>query len=583
MPPERSRRRFSWAWLLLAGGLQALCFAPGPLPAWSLPFVQIASLAVLSAHAFAARTVAQAARYGWLFGLAQFGIGVYWLVISMHRYGGLALPLAIAALLLFAAAMALYPAAACALTARLGGGRRGPLERAPRQILNAALWACAWTLTEWLRGTLFTGFTWLNIGYAHAEGMFAAWAPFVGVYGIAWLAAFAAGAVALMARAKDTAHDRSAAAVVGLALISGLLGIAWSHIQWAHPHGAPLLVRLVQPATPLAQKFDHERFPDTVRDLLHLATLPAKDTAARPDLIVFPETALPIFQDRIGPDIWRQWRSAAQRMDATLLLGVPLHNTTGGKNRYTNAAVAIHPGPASAMPPLGQPSDWHYDKHHLVPFGEFIPPGFHWFVRTMNIPLGDFDRGALQQTPLMLDGQAFAVDICYEDTFGEEIAASVDPVPDTGQAGLPLDRREGHSRHRPGAGERTTGPMVDHAGNAPAGASILVNISNLAWFGNTWALRQHLWMARMRALETARPVLRATNTGMTAAIGPHGDIRGALEPDRPGVLDVEVQGTQGLTPYVRWKNIPILVWSLLGLLWSYRRRPRRDGTEATPT
>lgn len=169
-------------------------------------------------------------------------------------------------------------------------------------------------------------------------------------------------------------------------------------------------------------------------------------------------------------------------------------------------------------------------------------------MRALKIPLGDFNRGPLRQPPLLLDGQALAVDICYEDTFGEEIAASVRPD-DTG---------------------------------AP-GASILVNLSNLAWFGNTWALRQHLWIARMRALETARPVIRSTNTGMTAAIDPTGEVRGMLDPAVPGVLDVEVQGTQGLTPYVRWGNGPILGWALLGLLLAarYRGKTTREGRAAS--
>ncbi|MGA0582491.1 MAG: nitrilase-related carbon-nitrogen hydrolase, partial [Castellaniella sp.] len=174
---------------------------------------------------------------------------------------------------------------------------------------------------------------------------------------------------------------------------------------------------------------------------------------------------------------------------------------------------------------------------HLVPFGEFIPPGFHWFVRAMRIPLGDFDRGPAHQPPLAVGDQLLAFDICYEDTFGEEIAATVAP----------------------------DGP------DAP-GASILANLSNLAWFGDGWALRQHLWIARMRALETSRPMVRATNTGATAVIDAQGQVLGALDPGRPGVLDAEVQGTQGLTPYVRWGNAPILIWTLLGLLLAVRKR-----------
>ncbi|WP_066459231.1 apolipoprotein N-acyltransferase [Castellaniella caeni] len=524
----------TWLWVLVAGAIEALCFAPGPLPAWVLPFAQIGALSVLAASTWRATGPRQAAFYGWLFGLAQFTVGVYWLTISMHEFGGLSLWLASAALLLFAACMALYGAAACALSAWLSAAHKNPEQRAARQVLNAVTWASAWTLFEWLRGTLFTGFTWLNIGYAHAEGMFAAWAPVVGVYGLAWLAAFAAATIGLMARAKDTPYDRSAAAGIALTLLAGLAGIAATHLSWSQPDGTPLLVRLVQPATPQAEKFDPARFLQAQEHARRLAGLAAKSPADQPSLVILPETVVPIFQDEIPAPVWQPWLDLAQRMNAAIVLGLPLHTQRDGGNQYTNSATVLYPG--DTRPPL-VPERWHYDKHHLVPFGEFIPPGFRWFVHALQIPLGDFNRGALRQAPLSLDGQALAIDICYEDTFGEAIAASVAP----------------------------------DASGAP-GASILVNLSNLAWFGNTWALRQHLWMARMRALETARPMLRATNTGTTAAIAPDGAVLGALDPAIPGVLDVEVQGMTGLSPYVRWGNLPVLVWSVLGLLLAARRR-----------
>ncbi len=527
----------SWLYLILAGALQALCFAPGPLPAWSLPFVQIASLAVLAAQTWQAGTLRQAALRGWLFGWVQFSIGVYWLTISMHQFGGLALPLAIAALLLFTAAMALFAAGACALTAWLCAAYRLPQQKAGRQILNALVWASAWASFEWLRGTLFTGFPWLNIGYAHAEGMFAAWAPFIGVYGVAWLAAFAAGAIALMARAKDTPYDRSAAATIALALLSGLLGIAWGHIDWARASGQPMLVRLVQPATPQADKFNPDRFSEAMTRTHRLAGLAAKSPEDQPQLIVLPETVLPVFQDRISPAFWQSWIRLSQTMQAPIIMGLPLHTRSQSADRYTNSATVIQP--TDTQGPL-QPGQWHYDKQHLVPFGEFIPTGFHWFVHAMNIPLGDFNRGQPGQAALHIGDQALAINICYEDAFGEEIAAAV----------------------RPGA-------------NGQPGASVLVNLSNLAWFGNSWALRQHLWISRMRALETARPVIRATNTGTTAAIGPKGEVRAELDPGVPGVLDVEIQGAQGLTPYVRWGDRPILIWLLALLLAGLYLRKKR--------
>lgn len=541
MPPDRRAGWRQGLSILVAGGVQALCFAPGPLPAWSLPFVQIGSLAVLAACTWRAERVREAALNGWLFGLVQFAIGVYWFTISMHTFGGLALPLAVAALVMFAATMGLYSAAACALSAWLCAAWRSPRQQAPRQILNAVVWASSWTLFEWLRGTLFTGFTWLDAGYAHAEGMFAAWAPVVGVYGLTWLAAFSAAAVALMARAKDCApYDRSAAAVVAVALGCGLAGIAGQHIQWVQPLGSPLMVRLIQPATPQSEKFDPRLFETAIDQSLRLADLPVKGESTAPSLIVFPETVMPIFQDEIPTAIWSRWQALAQRQQATLLMGIPLHQRTADGDRYTNGAIALPPDDTSFP---RTPAPWHYDKHHLVPFGEFIPPGFRWFVHALQIPLGDFNRGPLIQPPLRLSGQSIAVDICYEDAFGEQIAAQVAPPPDG------------------------------------AGASILVNISNLGWFGNSWALRQHLWMARMRALETARPLVAATNTGMTVALDPYGQVRGSLDPGIPGVLDVEVLGTQGLTPYVRWRNAPVLAWLGLWLIVGLGRKAgrRRQG------
>lgn len=526
--------------LICAGLLHALSFAPGPLPSWILPFTQIGTLAVLARYVYLAASAKQAAWRGFLFGLTQFALGVYWLTISMHEYGGLPMPLAIAALLLLSAALALYPALAAACCLALCRMHRTVDISIGRYLLNAALWASCWTLAEWLRGTLFTGFPWLAIGYAHVEGMFAAWAPFVGVYGISWLAAFASGAIALMIQAKDTPYDHRAALTLGLAIVTGLLGIAWTHIDWVRVDGQPLILRLVQTNTPQSEKFDPARFEQSLINAMQLADLPPKAAEAAPQLIILPETVMPVFQDRIAPAVWHRWQEVAARRQATLLMGVPLHRVIDGTERYTNGAFAFDRQTSLEALTRAQ-TPWHYDKHHLVPFGEFIPPGFHWFVRAMRIPLGDFDRGPARQAPLHIGSQALAVDICYEDVFGEEIIQAVRP---------------------------------DSMGKNSA--SILVNISNLAWFGNTWALRQHLQISRMRALETARPIVRATNTGMTAVIDPRGQVRAVLDPATRGVLDVEIQGTQGLTPYVRWGNAPTLAWASLCLLLGLWRRKRAE-------
>ncbi|HEU4620935.1 MAG TPA: apolipoprotein N-acyltransferase, partial [Burkholderiaceae bacterium] len=201
--------------------------------------------------------------------------------------------------------------------------------------------------------------------------------------------------------------------------------------------------------------------------------------------------------------------------------------TNNGDYAYTNSATAITPDHGWPNEGQGAPR---YDKHHLVPFGEFIPFGFRWFVDAMRMPLGDFTRGADNQPTFSLAGQHIAINICYEDLFGAQIA---NPV------------------RRPPSGEPAT---------------ILINLSNIAWFGDSAALPQHLLASRMRAIETGRPMLRATNTGMTAVVTPNGSVQAQLAPFTQAALTQPVQGMQGLTPYARWGDTPMLIVLGLGML-----------------
>ena len=522
--------------LLIVGALHSLAFAPYPLPAWALPYVQIAALAFLARHTLQADSARSVALHAVLFGFGQFSVGLYWLTISMHQYGGMPLAMAIAALLLFAAALSLYGMAACLAAWRLLRNRVCPDPGAV--VLAAFVWASFWTLGEWLRGTLFTGFPWLNIGYAHVEGVLAPWAALFGVYGVAWLAAFASAAVALTFLGRNSGKDVQAASALALSLLTGMAGILLSHVVWSNPHGEPVLIRLVQGNIPQSEKFDPELIERGVADYMMLARVEPKEPGQEPAITVLPETVVPLLQDRVHPQVWTRWTEIAQERSTTLLMGLPLHDRIGGQDRYTNSTVAFD-GNTAVEDIVGARLPLRYDKVHLVPFGEFIPTGFRWFVNLMSIPLGDFNRGEPGQTPMAIAGQMVASNICYEDVFGEEIIQSV---------------------------------KGDVAGG---GASILVNVSNLAWFGDSWSLRQHLQISRMRALETSRPMLRSTNTGMTAAIDPDGTVRAVLQPHVKGVLDVEVQGRSGLTPYVRWANTPVLLWCLLLIalaIWPLRSR-----------
>ncbi|ARP80223.1 apolipoprotein N-acyltransferase [Bordetella genomosp. 8] len=532
----RAPRIAGAACMIVAGAVQALTFAPGPLPDGALALVQVLMLAIVARRQLAAPTLRRALWDGWLFHFACYALGLYWLYVSMHDYGGLSSPLAVAGVLALSAFIALFPA--------LGGvlGRwLAPLraDAAPRRRLRAALaFACGLAALEWVRGTLWTGFPWLNIGYAHVDSPYAGWAPVLGVYGVAWLAAFAAAALAVLWRPAETSRDPRDGMAAALAIVAALAGWGLSHIAWSRPDGAPLRVRLVQGNIEQSQKFDPAQMERGLLQHMNQAALPPAPGEAAPQVIILPETVLPVFQDQLDPRAWDLWRRIAEERNATIVMGVPLHRVVDGRDRYTNSAVAFDANTSPEALRTGE-LPMRYDKRHLVPWGEFVPPGFHWFVRMLDIPLGDFDRGDARQVPFDIAGQRLALNICYEDLFGEELLPALRPGP-----------------------------------QGEPGASILVNLSNLGWFGDTWALRQHLQIGRMRTLETARPMLAATNTGLTVSIDPQGHVLAQAPTMQMTALATSVQGTTGLTPYVRTGNTAIMglvALGLLGLLATRRR------------
>lgn len=546
---------------LAAGVAHAFGFAP--TNAW---WGQIAMLAVLCGLSHRAAP-GRAAWTGWLFGLGWFGAGVSWVYISMHTYGGMPAVLAGAATLAFAAYLALFPAAALALAARLTARGTGPADaRGLRATLwTAAVFAAAWTLAELARGWLFTGFPWLAAGYAHTDGPLAGLAPVVGVYGVGAAAALAAALVAqavvaftAATRAGDgasagaapgasagaganaapgtapdaaprSAADRHTRPVRALALplaaavLVLLCGALLSQVPWTRPQGEPLSVRLVQGNVPQALKFDPARESQSMRRYVELIE------SSPATLTILPETAWTRPWAVTPLDLATRITERLQARGGAVAIGMPLSKPLAGdpsgtgegwglRGRVTNSVLVLGPAAAGASSHGIPVALGRYDKHHLVPFGEFVPPGFRWFVDLMSIPLGDFGRGDPVQPPIEAGGQRVAFNICYEDLFGEELI----------------------------------GPV------AHGGATVLVNVSNIAWFGDSLALPQHLQIARMRALETGRPMLRATNTGMTAAVDARGRVLARLAPMSEGVLDAQVVGHTGLTPYVQTGNAPVL-------------------------
>jgi len=487
----------SMAWPFAAVGPLATGQASGGL--------QMVSLVILVwqlGPALAARRPGQAAWLGWLFACAMLTGTFWWLFISMHFYGGLPAPLSLLAVLALAASLALYYALAAALYAFLAP------QRVPGQ---AAVFAGVWMLAELARVRIFTGFPWGEGGYAHIDGWARPLAGWIGVHGLTLLAAFVAALLAGWLAALRVGQARSGGpALACAALLAASFGL--SELPARAPGDTlrpPLTVTLLQGNIAQDQKF---QAGTGVRDALDFYG--AQLLAAQTALVVLPETAFPLLPEQLPQAYWSALKERFASGGQAALIGLPMGS---GQDGYSNAVLGLKPGAP----------DYRYDKQHLVPFGEFVPPYFRWFIRLMDIPLGDFKRGALVQPAFEWQGERLAPNICYEDLFGEEIGAQfLDPA------------------------------------RAP---TVLVNVSNIAWFGNTVAIDQHLNISRMRALEFARPMLRATNTGATAVIDAQGRVTHALARHTRGALVAQVLGADELTMHARWvARFGLAPWWLLG-------------------
>ncbi len=488
--------RFHFAIPYLLGAFTVLAFAPF----YIFPIAVLSLIGIIYLW-IKADSPKAAFKLGFQFGLGLHVVGTYWIYISLHDFGGMPWWFAGFSTFCLCAFMALFVGLVGYFSKRFGF------------IIISAL--VLWGLSDWVRSWIFTGFPWLTLGYSQVpHSPLAGYMPIVGVYGVSVINAFVAAIIAcwLAKTNHNVIWKRNAIAALMLIIVSGgLLKV----IEWSTPINGPISVALIQGNIAQSTKWSPDTAQNTIDTYINMAK------ASEAQLIVLPETALPVVSSQVDASITDALINHAKQNNGNIIVGmVEVNQQT---DEYFNSAFSYGTAPTQS-----------YAKNHLVPFGEYIPlkQVFGWIYRDwLNMPLSDLSRGGAYQTPMQLGNQKVAVNVCYEDVFGEEITHQL-----------------------------------------PA-ATLLVNISNDAWYGESYAADQHMQFSQARALETGRMMLRATNTGATAAIDPHGFVIAYAPHDVQTTLNVQAQGYTGTTPYVRWGNWPFIVFCfgvLLVLVWRKR-------------
>jgi apolipoprotein N-acyltransferase len=440
------------------------------------------------------------------FGIGYFVAGLWWLYISLHDVGGMNVVLSCIAVVLLSTYVAFYFSIAT-LSIRFF----------KNSYVSGLFLASSWVLSEYLREVIFTGFPWMGFAETQVNGPFAAIAPFFGGLACTFLVIWTSWEIFQLKQRLKIAVISIAAVVT----ISQLAGFS----SFTKPFGEPISIRLIQGNFEQSLKFN----PLEINRQIDFYASEIKREKA--DLVIIPETAFAWPQNNLPVGLMNYLQSFSNSSSSNLLVGLIGEVVTDKGLQYTNRATGLSPNAAP----------YQYDKSHLVPFGEFIPPGFQWFIKAFNVPMSDFARGSLSQEPFSImrkDQPAIhaAITICYEDVFGGELASRIQ------SSGAPVN--------------------------------LLINMTNLAWFGQSQAPTQQLRLSQMRSLETGLPALRATNTGITAVLGADGKILAALPEFTQASLSTQVQPYAGKTPYVIWGNSPILSISCLLLIWALIRHRR---------
>lgn len=435
-----------------------------------------------------------------LWGMSYFSFGLNWINISLDQFGGLSTAAAYSLVLVLAAYLSLFPLLFSWLIRKLA-------------VQQAIIFAILWTFTEFLRGWLFTGFPWLQFGYTQIDTLFAGIAPFFGVQGITFIIVWLSALGLNIIHSLSNKNDRRlllATSQTFLAIILVVISYYSNKITFIKqdPQQKPLTITLVQGNIEQQNKWN----PDYIYQSLDIYQNLIMPHLGKSDIIILPESVLPLLENQLTPYIEMLSR-LSQQSNSAILLGT-IYQASNNEHLY-NSLIALTP-----QQPYDINHTSRYLKHHLVPFGEYIPLPF--IENIINIPFSSMSAGGLQQPPLQIKQANFTNAICYEIIFDSEVQKSLQQNTD-----------------------------------------FLLTVSNDAWFGTSIGPWQHFQMARMRALELGKPLIRSTNTGVTAFIDPFGKVIKQAPQFTATTLTTEMYKVSGKTPFAAFGNTPLYLLSII--------------------
>ncbi|AZF39483.1 Apolipoprotein N-acyltransferase [Pseudomonas sp. R4-39-08] len=482
---------------VVAGAITTLALAPFDI--WPLALVAVGVFYI----GLRELTPRHALGRGWCFGFGLFGAGTSWIYYSIHHFGGASVLLAGFLMLLFTAAIAWFFALPAWLWARW-------LRRNEAPLADALTFAALWVGQEAFRGWFLTGFPWLYSGYSQLDGPLTGLAPLGGMWLISFALALTAAVLCNLPRLLASKRNSFIAAGLVLLVAPWAIGLALKHHAWTSPSGPPLSVAAIQGNVEQSMKWDPEQLNAQLALYRDMSL-----SSRRVDLLVWPETAVPVLKESVEGYLGMMGKFAAERNTA-LITGVPIRQEVRHEKRYFNGITVVGEG------------DGTYLKQKLVPFGEYVPlqDMLRGLIAFFDLPMSDFARGPADQAMLQAKGYQIAPFICYEVVYPE------------------------------------------FAAGLSAQSDLLLTISNDTWFGRSIGPLQHLQMAQMRALEAGRWMIRATNNGVTGLINPFGQITAQIPQFERGILYGDVVPMHNLTPYLQWRSWPLIIVCVLLFGWA---------------